>query len=315
MITKGGSSLKKCFLVISAVALAWCNAATPLRAGAGEPVGPTVHDRWPAFSPDSASIAFERSQGMVMDVYVISLYDGSERRITQSPAGMLSMSPAWFPSGNLLYTTTSPQADFPDGSLFETRAAAAGDPRRIGPAGARARSISPNGRAVLFLTKDWAIAEMDVVSGAVKVLSKPPSGTWDTEASWSPDGRQIAFGCNYDPKAAVPRSDICIMNANGSGRHIIVGRTDCAEWVTWSPDGTHIAFQADRKNFTAGSIIVADVATGDDVVDISKNTGYALNETPAWSPDGKWIAFQVKTPNGYRIAVEHPDGSGFRLVT
>jgi Tol biopolymer transport system component len=84
--------------------------------------------------------------------------------------------------------------------------------------------------------------------------------------------------------------------------------------VTWSPDGKFIAFQADSKDFTVGSIVVGDVESGR-TVEISVATGFALNETPAWSPDGRWIAFQVKTEDGYRIALMHPDGSNFHQIT
>ena len=73
-------------------------------------------------------------------------------------------------------------------------------------------------------------------------------------------------------------------------------------------------FQADSEGFSQGSIVVADLADGT-ANDISRATGYALNETPAWSPDGRWIAFQVKARDGYRIGVMHPNGSGFRLLT
>ena len=65
---------------------------------------------------------------------------------------------------------------------------------------------------------------------------------------------------------------------------------------------------------TEGAIIVTNVETGRSL-DITANTRYALNETPAWSPDGKWIALQVKTSDGYRIALIRPNGSGFRLLT
>jgi TolB protein len=224
------------------------------------------------------------------------------------------MSPAWFPDGrNLLYTTTDAASMYPSGSLFEI-ALDGGTPKNVAPAGARARSISPDGSRLLFLTQRWEVAVLDLRTKTVSVVSHPASGTWDTEAAWSPDGKKIAFGCNFSPSATVGRSDICIMNADGSGRRILSRQDGAAEWVTWAPDGTRIAFQSDSHNYTVGAIVVADVETGR-ARTISGATGYALNETPDWSRDGRWIALQVKTKAGYRIAVIRPDGTGFHTIT
>ncbi len=225
------------------------------------------------------------------------------------------MSPAWPSNCKLIYTTSSATATFPDGSLYEISANGnAKDVQRIGPAGERERSVSPDGSSVLFLTRDWEIAQLSFSTGVITILSHQPYGTWDLEAAWSPDGKAIAFGCNFSPTAKVGRSDICVMAADGSNRRVLIHRTDASEWVSWSPDGKWLAFQADRNNYTEGAIIVTNVETGRSL-DITANTRYALNETPAWSPDGKWIALQVKTSDGYRIALIRPNGSGFRLLT
>ena len=64
----------------------------------------------------------------------------------------------------------------------------------IGPAGERERSVSPDGSSVLFLTRDWEIAQLSFSTGVITILSHPPYGTWDLEAAWSPDGKAIAFG-------------------------------------------------------------------------------------------------------------------------
>jgi Tol biopolymer transport system component len=273
-----------------------------------------LNDRWPAFAPDAHSIAFERSRGTSMDIYAMSTDGRAVRRITSGAAGVLSMAPAWFPDGgHLLYTTTDASSMYPSGAFYEIPSGG-GKARSLGSPGARGRSISPDGSKVLYLTASWEVAELNFETGARTVLSHPAAGTWDTEAAWSPDGKRIAFGCNYSPSAKAPHSDICMMNADGSARRVLFPRSDAAEWTTWSPDGRFIAFQADSKNFTTGSIVVGNVANGR-AVEISGATGFALNETPAWSPDGRWIAFQVKTADGYRIALMHPDGSGFHRIT
>ncbi len=277
------------------------------------PAVPSVHDCWPAFAPDGRWIAFQRSQGTSMDIYVVTVNGRVLRRLTHNAPGVLAMSPVWLPDGrHVLYTTTDATSEYPSGSFYEISSQGAA-PKALAPAGARGRSVSPDGSTLLFLTRAWEVAQLDLKTGGITVLNRPSRGTWDTEAAWSPDGKQIAFGCNLSPAATVGRSDICIMNAGGTNRRVLAHESGAAEWVTWSPDGTQVAFQRDGNSYTTGAIVVHDLRTGAERV-ISTNTGYALNETPAWSPDGTWIALQVKTARGYRIALMRPDGSAFRLL-
>ena len=36
---------------------------------------------------------------------------------------------------------------------------------------------------------------------------------------------------------------------------------------------------------------------------------------PEWSPDGNWIAFTRRGPDGRRIGIMRPDGTGERMLT
>jgi Tol biopolymer transport system component len=289
------------FVVIALLLSAGSRSASPLR-----------NDRWPAFSPNGKLIAFERSQDAAMDVFISDIYGGEQRRLTHGPNGTLSLAPAWFPSGQaLIYTTSNRQGDYGSGSFYEI-AASEGESRTIAPAGERGRSISPDGRSLLFLSKQWELLKLDLQTGAVITLTHPPIGTLDTEAMWSPDGTKIAFGCAYNDDTKL--GAICVMNADGSGRHNVSNWPGANEWPTWSPDGKQIAFQSDTDDFAHGQIVVCN-ADGTAPHTITAPTGYDLNETPDWSRDGRWIAFQVKTAAGYRIALIQPSGANFHLVT
>jgi Tol biopolymer transport system component len=270
------------------------------------------NDRWPAFSPNGALVAFQRSQSGAMNVFVSDSQGMGQRRLTDGSGGVLSMAPAWFPNGQtLVYTTTNRQGDYGSGSFYEM-AASGGESRRIAPAGARGRSISPDGRSLLFLSKQWEVLKLDLRTGSVTTLTHPAAGTLDTEAMWSPDGTKIAFGCGYQDSTKL--GPICIMNADGSEKHVISNWPGANEWPTWSPDGKQIAFQSDTDDFTRGQIVVCN-ADGTAPHAISTSTGYDLNETPDWSQNGRWIALQVKTQDGYRIGLIRPSGSDFHLIT
>jgi Tol biopolymer transport system component len=108
------------------------------------------------------------------------------------------------------------------------------------------------------------------------------------EPSWSPDGKKIAFD-RYN--AAKGRSDLYVMNADGTGSHPLTSFTSKLDVSrpAWSPDGRTIAFIANAGTLSGGALgfIGADGKHPKPI-----NSGYAL-DAPAWSPDGNWIVFEV----------------------
>jgi TolB protein len=48
--------------------------------------------------------------------------------------------------------------------------------------------------------------------------------TADESPAWSPDGQAIAYACG-----AYPQSDICVVNADGSGRRALTG-SPASDW-------------------------------------------------------------------------------------
>ena len=77
--------------------------------------------------------------------------------------------------------------------------------------------------------------------------------------------------------------------------------------VTWSPDGSRIAFGADDGGIKR--IFVAHVdgsTTPEAITDATSNA-----ELPSWSPDGSWIAYRVIESDGQtqHLRQVHPDGT------
>ncbi|MBT8396245.1 MAG: S9 family peptidase [Gemmatimonadetes bacterium] len=95
----------------------------------------------------------------------------------------------------------------------------------------------------------------------------------------------------------------------------------------WSPDGSKVAFVANRTEDPDGNsnsdIWVVDAANtdqGDDLVQITTNPG--SDSSPVWSPDGEWIAYtMLDEPDiiWYEVndlAMARSDGSGeVRVLT
>ena len=104
---------------------------------------------------------------------------------------------------------------------------------------------------------------------------------------WSPDGTQIVF-TRYT-QADGQKSEIYLMNADGTNQQQLANVGTRNGFAVWSPDGTQIAF--DSKGDDSVEIYVISLETRD----ITQLTGVdeLHNATrPHWSPDGKEIVYQ-----------------------
>ena len=108
--------------------------------------------------------------------------------------------------------------------------------------------------------------------------------------AWSPDGRRIAYLVTAWPV----RSEIWIMNANGSGkRRLVANAIFLTGRPAWSPDGHSIAFASNR---TGHSDIYAMNLTTGRTQNLTKDK--AANGMPTWSPDGHSLAFTSSRDQG-----------------
>ena len=114
---------------------------------------------------------------------------------------------------------------------------------------------------------------------------------------FSPDGRRIAYERQHCGTGPDPSSDesgsVIVIGVDGSSPKVIVPmggvRTHPGGEISWSPDGSRIAFGTQDGDL---SVVGAD---GSDLrripVPQTANGGSAYG--PAWSPDGKWLLVAV----------------------
>jgi Tol biopolymer transport system component len=146
-------------------------------------------------------------------------------------------------------------------------------------------------------------------------------------ASWSPDGRRIAFltvGCNHGCGGS---AELHVMNADGTGQRKLSGDWE-SETVfmppVWSPDWRRMAFVRGR-----GAAKYGNGGRDSDIYLANADGGGSRRLTqspqrdgdPVWSPDGRRLAFvRVGYGVGDRalgfgdIYLVNVDGSGLRRL-
>ena len=143
-------------------------------------------------------------------------------------------------------------------------------------------SWSPDGSKIAFFGAGGLYTVNVDGSGSILLTSSLGVGSPNFPA-WSPDGSKIAFSCGVESG----NSDICVVNADGTGLTRLT--TDPADdhRPSWKPDGSQIAFATTRYGLDGNGNPTIAVMNADG----SGVTRIGNGDAPAWSPDGGRIAF------------------------
>ena len=142
----------------------------------------------------------------------------------------------------------------------------------------------------------------------------PPDGS--DQPSWSPDGKRIAF-TNYP--FCDECSQICTMNADGSGKRCLTPASGRAESPAWSPDGGKIAYARWKRTVSAIDTDIVVMRTDGSNKRPLTSTSHEDSD-PAWSPDGDTIVFSSnrdapKGKDSYDLYAMRADGTDIVRLT
>jgi len=138
---------------------------------------------------------------------------------------------------------------------------------------------------------------------------------------WSPDSRQIVVGVGgftafldfaAGTKKPIDRvnggAQVAILNADGTGFHLVTSGPNNNGFAAFSPDGTHLVYR------TAGpegeGLRILNVADGA----VTKLTD-KYDNFPLWSPRGDLIAFVRNIAGDFEVMTIHPDGKDLTQLT
>jgi Tol biopolymer transport system component len=220
-------------------------------------------------SPDGRLIAFYSGGGdSLMNA------DGSgQHRLTRCSGTEMS----WSPDSTRLVCTGEVGSD--DGLVVVD--VATGTTRRLVRSG-DSPHWSPDGHTISFVDKErlWVIP----ADGGTRRRIGGHRYEGLRGASWSPDSQRLA----YTGAASRDRADLFTIGPDGSGERRVVRGTEEIAPVTWSPDGSLIAF---IKGVSDELDVFTAHPDGTGLKRVTSGTGRGVSTDPSWSADGTQLLY------------------------
>ena len=213
-----------------------------------------TEDDSPTWSPDGKKIAFVSIRAGVSQIFVMNADGTNLRQLTSGNAE--NIHPTWAPdSQRILFNTT------------KFAGATASDGRDV-----------PSDNKVIGeqIDKKMDLATIRVDGTELKRLT---TGGGYTYASFSPDGSSILHR-----RVDGAKSQIFVMNADGTNDHNISGENTLDGWPAWSNDGKRVVFS--RRVNDRFQLFVMN-RDGSGPLQLTDAAGEFVN--PRWSPDGTKI--------------------------
>ncbi len=257
---------------------------------------PDSSESLPRWSPDGRYLAFLASRGDEEEkkkggqVWLLDRRGGEAQKLTDLKGGVSDYS--WSPDGKRLVLVVK---DFDPNSELEKKEGSKGKTR---PPIVIDRYHFKQDRDGYLGSLHTHLQLFDVDARKAEVLT---SGNYDEkDASWSPDGRLIAFVSNHekDPDR-IDNTDIFVVEAKAGAepRQLTTFPGPDGGRPSWSPDSQSIAYlQGDEPKYSAynlNKLAVVRAAGGQPRL-LTTSLDRAVQGPIAWSADGKTLTFVVQ---------------------
>ena len=248
---------------------------------------------YPAWHPDGQTISF-LYEG---DLWVTDLNGSNRQNLTNGRINLNSCVPtSWSPDGRqIAYWGNSDQ-----GYGVYAMGTNGGNEQIVEAGWTRDGRVSwsPDGTSIAYsemrqLDPPFKRFGSDIfvvnANGSTRVNLTVNPAPMNISASWSPDGKKIAYVASPKPFLWLPPHNIHVMNADGSNPVMLTKEERWAyEWnPTWSPDSRKIAFA--RQTPDGFKDIFTMNADGSDLRNITQ-THRVEEEYPAWSPGAQAVS-------------------------
>ncbi len=252
----------------------------------------------PAFSPDGQWLAFSTARSDKNQIWVIPMAGGEARQVTDAKADVGQF--RWSPAGDALaFVMRDPETDEEEKAGKEKR--------------------------------DVILVDQNFKFGHLYTAPFDPAATETAEAArvtegdfhvtgfdWSPDGSQLVFAHQADPRINTGRlsGDIAVVSASGGDVAQLVTGRGIESSPRWSPDGSLIAYTSTGDQ--PEPIGLADLY----VVDPETGESRMLQETPnrsvsilGWSADSDEVFLNEFLGTTRHVIAVPVGGGAIRQVT
>ncbi|HEY6067844.1 MAG TPA: hypothetical protein VIU81_04050 [Gaiellaceae bacterium] len=191
------------------------------------------------------------------------------------------------------------------------------------PALSQATPPGSNGRIAYELKDPTGHWQVWVASSSLSGAKQLTGGAYDSGwPVWSPGGKTIAFDSDrtdHTPKNSRHVNDVFVMKADGSGVKKLTDSKGASGDAAWSPNGSLIAFDADRGNHKGLRALYVMDAKGGKLRRVTTPARPLSDYSPRFSPDGTHLVFlrargTAETAPAALFTVRL-DGSGLHRLT
>jgi tricorn protease len=257
------------------------------------------NDSWPMWTGNRIYFASDRNGG-VFNIFVHDLETGDTRQVTSFEDRGVTW-PSMSGDGSKIVFERDARLYVLDTASEQAREVVVYAPidfnrnmvSYIDPLGdLRSFAISPTGVRLVFEARG-EIFTAPAEHGDVRNLTQS-SGARDSDPSWSPDGKWIAYVSDKSGD-----EEIYLIDQMGKGEEKrITNSGHFKRFVLWSPKSDKLLYNTENS-----CLYVVDIDGG--VPELIARNEHRNIETYSWSPDGRWVAYEFAVKNRNRDIYIH----------